>query len=26
VRGHLGLTDTSRVFPGFTGTERLGMI
>jgi len=25
VRGHLGLTNTARVFPGFTGTERLGM-
>ena len=26
VRGHLGLADTSRVFPGFTGSRRLGMI
>ncbi len=26
VRGHLGLADTSRVFPGFTGSQRLGMI
>ena len=25
VRGHLGLTDTSRVFPGFTGAQRLGL-
>ena len=25
VRGHLGLADTSRVFPGFTGKERLGL-
>ncbi|MBA2301092.1 MAG: DUF1501 domain-containing protein [Acidobacteria bacterium] len=25
VRGHLGLRNTARVFPGFTGTERLGM-
>ena len=25
VRGHLGLKDTSRVFPGFTGTQRLGL-
>lgn len=25
VRGHLGLQETSRVFPGFTGTQRLGM-
>jgi uncharacterized protein (DUF1501 family) len=25
VRGHLGLRDTSRVFPAFTGTGRLGM-
>ena len=25
VRGHLGLTDSSRVFPGFTGKERLGL-
>ena len=25
VQGHLGLRDTSRVFPGFTGTGRLGM-
>lgn len=26
VRGHLGLHDTSRVFPGFTGVERLGIL
>lgn len=26
VRGHLGLADTSRVFPGFTGRERLGLL
>ena len=25
VQGHLGLRDTSRVFPGFTGTGHLGM-
>jgi uncharacterized protein (DUF1501 family) len=25
VRGHLGLRDTSRVFPGFAGGERLGL-
>jgi uncharacterized protein (DUF1501 family) len=25
VRGHLGLTDTSRVFPGFKGGESLGL-
>jgi uncharacterized protein (DUF1501 family) len=25
VQGHLGLTDTRTVFPGFTGTERLGL-
>ncbi|HXG54385.1 MAG TPA: DUF1501 domain-containing protein [Vicinamibacterales bacterium] len=25
VRGHLGLTDTARVFPGFTGAQRLGL-
>ena len=25
VRGHLGLADTSGVFPGFSGTQRLGM-
>jgi len=25
VRGHLALNDTSRVFPGFTGKERLGL-
>jgi len=25
VRRHLGLTNTSRVFPGFTGTQQLGM-
>jgi uncharacterized protein (DUF1501 family) len=25
VRGHLGLKDTSRVFPGFGGKERLGL-
>jgi uncharacterized protein (DUF1501 family) len=26
VSVHLGLTDTSRVFPGFTGTQRLGIL
>ncbi|MEP6916250.1 MAG: DUF1501 domain-containing protein [Acidobacteriota bacterium] len=26
VRGHLGLTDTSRVFPGFTGAATLGFL
>ncbi|CAN5858369.1 DUF1501 domain-containing protein [soil metagenome] len=26
VRGHLGLADTSRVFPGFAGRERLGIL
>jgi uncharacterized protein (DUF1501 family) len=26
VRGHLGLADTSRVFPGFSGAERLGLL
>jgi uncharacterized protein (DUF1501 family) len=26
VRGHLGLTDTSRVFPGFTGATTLGFL
>jgi uncharacterized protein (DUF1501 family) len=25
VQGHLGLTDTRAVFPGFTGTQRLGL-
>jgi uncharacterized protein (DUF1501 family) len=25
VRGHLGLLDTSRVFPGFKGTQSLGL-
>ncbi|HJR61644.1 MAG TPA: DUF1501 domain-containing protein [Vicinamibacterales bacterium] len=25
VRSHLGLANTSRVFPGFTGTQQLGM-
>jgi uncharacterized protein (DUF1501 family) len=25
VRGHLGLANTSRVFPGFAGTQRLGI-
>ncbi|MEO5567724.1 MAG: DUF1501 domain-containing protein, partial [Gemmatimonadaceae bacterium] len=25
VRGHLALADTSRVFPGFSGKERLGL-
>ena len=25
VRGHLGLRDTSRVFPGFAGKEQLGL-
>jgi uncharacterized protein (DUF1501 family) len=25
VRGHLGLANTTRVFPGFGGTQRLGM-
>ena len=25
VRGHLGLADTSRVFPGFAGQQRLGL-
>lgn len=26
VRGHLGLTDTSSIFPGFKDTQRLGFI
>ena len=26
VRGHLGLTDTSSIFPGFRDTQRLGFI
>jgi len=26
VRGHLGLTDTSSIFPGFKDTQRLGVI
>src|SRR5215203_5208659 len=25
VQGHLGLTDTSRVFPGFSGSQKLGL-
>jgi len=26
VRGHLGVTDTRNIFPGFTGAQRLGII
>jgi uncharacterized protein (DUF1501 family) len=26
VRGHLGLTDTRTVFPGFSGTGPLGLL
>jgi hypothetical protein len=26
VRGHLGLTDTSSVFPGFAAATRLGLL
>ena len=26
VRGHLGVTDTRHIFPGFTGAQRIGLI
>jgi uncharacterized protein (DUF1501 family) len=26
VRGHLGVTDTTTIFPGFTGTQSLGFV
>jgi uncharacterized protein (DUF1501 family) len=26
VRGHLGVTDTGRIFPGFTDAQKLGFI